>query len=963
LRNNGSATIKNLPLVLRFNGLPVATETVTDSIVSGEQMSYTFNYKINLSNAGDYTIAVVAQLLGDASPIDNTLTKRITVTECLVSSQELPMNFGFEVFKWPVDCWTLIDKDGDGYYWSVGNNPANAHSGNSFGYSESFMSIVSGELEFPLTPDNWLISPPIQIPSTNSIELSFWKGAVQYGLHREHYAVLISVTDRDPASFTTVYEETLDTDVWQKRVLSLDAYKGQTIYIAFRHYNCTDEYGILLDDIKVEKIYSKDATLIGFEKVENITYGDEFPVTVTLYNNGIDTIKDAVITWTKDGVAQPQVQYSGALTRGEQVNIMLSASESFALGVNHSLTATVHLTGDENVSNDSINAVFFSKPYMTIPYITEFDGSLDEWDPQSYSGGLNFYWANQPHTYITLQSPTLSNGYALYDLVRNGLGGPSNALVSLVSPAFDFSSVPQGSPLSISFYHWTRNEITTECSLQYSTDNFRQDINTLWNWNSSVSQEIEAGKEMVAISDLCGAKDIRFRFLHYGSIGYGWAIDDIHIGNVEQQSEVAILSAQEEHSLDREGSDVTFYATVQNNGSANAVSLPVTFSVNDTVLNATVPSLSYGEKQTVSVLWCNAPAGNHTVTVSLPADEDITNNTFTFKKHIATAYQLAEGFEDVTTLDDWDVQGDLALTSIFSTSLDTVGPFVYEGVVSAVGGALYHVAYQSLIYTPVLNVSEGDKVVFYSKYLNEPYSSEMPTVQIIFSEDASTWYITDDDAFTLTSEWKDYTAVLPVAGQFHIGFVLTAPYSRMGSSVYIALDHIIAPPVADAFSVTFNVSNSDGDVINDAVVTFDGTESATGDYLFMDVFPGVYPYTVAKSGMETASGKVIVVNQDVNVNVSLENISGNEEVDMDDCLGAVITPNPVTRGGEATLLLNDVSGSLRVEICDLSGAVVWTASATSTKEIALNVGGLKAGVYFVRVTTDKAVVTKKLIRM
>jgi hypothetical protein len=913
-----------------------------------------------LSNAGSYTIAIAAQLPGDAHTVDNTITKYVTITECLVSEQDLPMNFGFEVFTWPLACWTLIDKDGDGYGWNIGNNPSNARSGSSFGYSESFMIVVPVELEFPLTPDNWLISPPIRIPSENGAELSFWKGAVEYGFHREHYAVLISTTDRNPASFTTIYEETLETNLWQKRVLQLDAYKGQTIYIAFRHYDCTNQFGLLLDDIQVKETFNKDATLTGFEKIEDITYGTEFPVSVTLYNNGFDTIKNATITWTKDGVVQPQVQYSGALAHEQQVNIILSASESFTVD-NHTITARVHLAGDEKAVNDSTGVVFSVRPYKTAPYLTEFNRSLDEWQPHSYSGGLNFYLANQPHEFITLQSPTLSNGYAIYDLMKNGLGGPSNALVSLVSPAFDFSNISQNNRLSISFYHWTGNETTTECSLQYSTDNFKSDINTLWNWNSFTAKEIKAGKQMASISGLRGLKDVRFRFLHYGNIGYGWAIDDIRIDDAEHENEVAIVSAQEEHKLNREGDNITFYATVQNNGFADVINLPVTFSVNDTVLNATVSSLACGKDQTVSVMWRNAPAGSYNVTVSLPADEDTANNVFTFGKHIANAYQLAEGFEDTLTLEDWNAQGDMILTSTISVDPVAVAPFVYEGVVSAVGGQIYRDEYSSMIQTPLLNVSEGDKIVFYSKYLNEPYGDEMPTVQVIFSYDNDTWYISDDATFTLTPEWKDYTCVLP-GGQLYIGFFLTGPRSTGGNSVCIVLDHIIAPPVAGAFDVSFDVSGSDG-VIDDAVITFDGTPNAAGSYLFTGVAPGIYSYIVSKSGLEPVSGSVAVVNKDVAVNAFLDNGAGSELVAAAGDFTAVITPNPV-RGGEAVLMLQGINGSVRVEICDLSGKTLLNSGTRAAQsKITLDTRDLKAGAYIVKIITEKSVFTRKLIRL
>jgi hypothetical protein len=36
---------------------------------------------------------------------------------------------------------------------------------------------------------------------------------------------------------------------WHLRTLSLSAFTGMDIYLAFRHYDCTDQYMLRLDDI------------------------------------------------------------------------------------------------------------------------------------------------------------------------------------------------------------------------------------------------------------------------------------------------------------------------------------------------------------------------------------------------------------------------------------------------------------------------------------------------------------------------------------------------------------------------------------------------------------------------------------------------------------------------------------------------------------------------------------------
>lgn len=72
------------------------------------------------------------------------------------------------------------------------------------------------------------------------------------------------------------------------------------------------------------------------------------------------------------------------------------------------------------------------------------------------------------------------------------------------------------------------------------------------------------------------------------------------------------------------------------------------------------------------------------------------------------------------------------------------------------------------------------------------------------------------------------------------------------------------------FDVFFSVSDQNQIPITDAVITLGNLTNPPGDYVFENVAPGNYPYSVHKSGYWSASGEVTVVNDDVNVDVTLE---------------------------------------------------------------------------------------------
>ena len=83
-----------------------------------------------------------------------------------------------------IDNWTIIDSDGDGNNWSVNDFDDNEGSVlNSASYDNN-----TG----PLTPDNWIITPAINLASSNAPTL-YWKAKAQDQLWAdENYSVYVS---------------------------------------------------------------------------------------------------------------------------------------------------------------------------------------------------------------------------------------------------------------------------------------------------------------------------------------------------------------------------------------------------------------------------------------------------------------------------------------------------------------------------------------------------------------------------------------------------------------------------------------------------------------------------------------------------------------------------------------------------------------------------------------------------
>ena len=203
-----------------------------------------------LSASTSYTFGVVA----NCSETDNSAMATVAATTSCGAVTVFPFEETFDVMP---DCWTTIDADGDGYNWTV-------LSGYTAIQSASYQSGA-------LTPDNWLITPPLTFPATGNYEVTWTATAQDQDWPAEHYGIFISTTGTDTSDFTMIQEWTLSTGVFNP-VIDLSSYAGQTIYIALRHFNCTDMFRLSIDDFIVREQAGANQVVINVNQ-NNPAYG------------------------------------------------------------------------------------------------------------------------------------------------------------------------------------------------------------------------------------------------------------------------------------------------------------------------------------------------------------------------------------------------------------------------------------------------------------------------------------------------------------------------------------------------------------------------------------------------------------------------------------------------------------------------------------------------------------------
>jgi hypothetical protein len=279
IRNNGGATISGFQLKLEHNGTVVATENYTGVIPSMASANYTFTKKLDLSAAGIHTVKVTVVLADDMVPENDSKTKTVENRVCPAITT-FPWHGAFQgnTTHSITDCWVNIDADGDSKkWWSL------EADGKYFAISESYDAYY----EFELTPDNWLLTPPLTL--SRDCYLSFKIGGAnsnEWGA--EKYSVLVSATGINPANFTTIHTEVLNSADYTEILsgtlsgygvktvqIPLAAYTGKTVQIAFRHWDCTAQDILLLTDILVDEERS----------ITDVTMDDKNPLVAWVKND------------------------------------------------------------------------------------------------------------------------------------------------------------------------------------------------------------------------------------------------------------------------------------------------------------------------------------------------------------------------------------------------------------------------------------------------------------------------------------------------------------------------------------------------------------------------------------------------------------------------------------------------------------------------------------------------------
>ncbi len=202
----------------------------------------------NLEPSTRYSVMVLT-LCGEGS---SSWSEPVSFMSACSDITEFPF---VESFERGLGCWSVVDANHDGFTWrdTTVNDDYLPCDGVHMMASYSYLDNVTYH------PDDWLISPRMTLPEDiESITLSWNYYFAMFEPNADRYTVYISTSGYNEESFVPV--DSLrgylgNGGIWFERHIDLTQYAGQSIYIAFRHHDCTDQNFVMFDKISVQVSY------------------------------------------------------------------------------------------------------------------------------------------------------------------------------------------------------------------------------------------------------------------------------------------------------------------------------------------------------------------------------------------------------------------------------------------------------------------------------------------------------------------------------------------------------------------------------------------------------------------------------------------------------------------------------------------------------------------------------------
>ena len=821
--------------------------------------------------------------------------------------------------------WTLIDADGDGHNWQLPLTSGMGNGGSdgmlvSYSYDNAIIS--------PLAPNNFLVSPRVTLPEESAI-ISFWACAMDEQYCAEHFAVSISTTvNNDPMAFTTLQEWTLNSKgegnrqgTWRQYSVDLSNYAGQEVYLAIRHFNCTDMFAICIDDIFI---------------------GDDW---TTTWLTGSDIILDGQTVATNQ--------------RG---NRYLLNTNGFADGSNHTTTIRAHYENGAILENEYV---------WTYRTSDHFQGSPNGLQAQSDGSTVQLSW--------TL--PTMSAPFPIdelfYDFADSTL--MDLTLIDANNDGQNFRVYPYGGyngGIGLRSWSWMsgagalnpdnfivtpRLTATANARISFKAydadmpgiapdpEHFGVAVSTSGNTNPAdftmVQEWNSTGNYTEYSADLSAyaGQQIYIAIRHFNTTGetYFLCVDDIKVEGVEAEVMRPAIGA-------------LVYANDELIALLNHGETSFTHEVNRYASEYCIRIIQDGSHETGDYYALAAPQCAE-VELECIAPKNLSAENVGDKVVISWEREIFTGFEEDPQ--GWtflDADGDGFYFGIYAAGgMNPDGSVNTSGTNASLSSFSYNNSYGALhpdnyAFMPKIKVCENASMTFYAAGFDPSYAVEHFGVAVASSDGTNITTIAEWDS---RNPYQSYSVDLSAyeGQEIFLGF----RHFTNVSNYALCIDNITVTNAvwAGTTSQTYGYyvyRSADGQnysligVVTGSAMHFDDNDTSAETYYYKVTAIN----TIAGGECESAPAMAVDGIHDY-VTVHTDGVAEMEK-------GINVYPNPAC--GQVTI---EAEGLKRITIINAIGQIVYDASA-DVDVTTLNLDNVEAGLYMLRLNTENGIHVKQI---
>lgn len=376
VENKGTEEISSFSLKLTVDGADVATEQFNGSLASGAETEYTFTAKADLSVAGAHTVKVEAVAEGDGDASNNAVEKIIYK----VSAVDPPFACDFSTAD-DMALWNVVDANNDGETWV---------------YEETMQSAVLGYSAMYDSDDYLITLNPIRL-SAGDAHVAFSYCSLS-GYFPERLQVLYGKTT-DPSEMQLLYED-IDFTISELtlQVVNFNVEEAGDYYFAFYGCSTADQYGIAVDDVKIDEGAYVAAPDISVDKVvvplSSTALTSEETIGAIVTNNSFSDISSFALSYKIGDGAEVKETFGDGLAAGETRTVEFAQKADLSAENTYEITVTasdvVSDLPEENTNdNTAVGTVVHYAP-ATVPFTVDFSDESQRAD-YAYEEGAWVY--------------------------------------------------------------------------------------------------------------------------------------------------------------------------------------------------------------------------------------------------------------------------------------------------------------------------------------------------------------------------------------------------------------------------------------------------------------------------------------------------------------------------------------------------------------------------------------------